>query len=39
MSEPQPLLTIIIPAYNEEHRLPRSLEQIVAFIQAQPEVM
>ena len=35
----QPLLTIIIPAYNEEHRLPRSLEQIVAFIQAQPEAM
>ena len=39
MSEPQPLLTIIIPAYNEEYRLPRSLEQIVAFIQAQPEAM
>ena len=39
MSEQQPLLTIIIPAYNEEYRLPRSLEQIVAFIQAQPEAM
>ena len=39
MSESQPLLTIIIPAYNEEYRLPRSLEQIVAFIQAQPEPM
>lgn len=32
-----PLLSIIIPAYNEERRLPRSLDQIVAFIQQQPE--
>jgi len=37
--QPEPLLTIIIPAYNEERRLPRSLEQIVAFIRAQPELM
>lgn len=35
----EPLLTIIIPAYNEERRLPPSLDQIVAFIQAQPEPM
>jgi len=35
----EPLLTIIIPAYNEERRLPRSLEQVVAFVQAQPEPM
>ena len=34
--QPEPLLSIIIPAYNEEHRLPRSLDQIVAFIEAQP---
>ena len=32
----QPLLSIIIPAYNEEQRLPRSLESIVAFIEEQP---
>jgi dolichyl-phosphate beta-glucosyltransferase len=33
--QPEPLMTIIIPAYNEEHRLPRSLDNIVAFIEAQ----
>lgn len=33
--QPQPLMTIIIPAYNEEHRLPRSLDKIVAFIDEQ----
>ena len=33
------LLTIIIPAYNEEHRLPRSLDQIVAFLAEQRERM
>lgn len=35
----EPLLTIIIPAYNEERRLPPSLDQIAAFVQAQPEPM
>ena len=35
----EPLLTIIIPAYNEERRLPKSLEQITAFVQAQSEPM
>jgi len=35
--QPEPLMTIIIPAYNEEHRLPRSLDDIVAFIQAQAD--
>jgi dolichyl-phosphate beta-glucosyltransferase len=38
-SEPELLLTIIIPAYNEERRLPRSLEQVVTFVQQQPEPM
>ncbi len=33
----EPLLTLIIPAYNEERRLPDSLEKIVSFIQQQPE--
>jgi hypothetical protein len=28
-----PLLTLIIPAYNEERRLPKSLDQIAAFVQ------
>lgn len=31
----QPLLSIIIPAHNEENRLPRSLEQVFAFLDAQ----
>jgi dolichyl-phosphate beta-glucosyltransferase len=30
-SRPSPLLSIIIPAYNEEHRLPDSMEQILAW--------
>lgn len=33
----EPLLSIIIPAYNEEKRLPRSLDQIVAFVNRRPE--
>lgn len=35
----EPLLTLIIPAYNEERRLPKSLTEIVAFIQEQAEPM
>ncbi|MEE8162621.1 MAG: glycosyltransferase, partial [Anaerolineae bacterium] len=31
----EPLLSIIIPAHNEEHRLPGSLEKIVAFLEQQ----
>ncbi len=31
-----PLLSIIIPAHNEENRLPQSLEVILEFIHAQP---
>jgi glycosyltransferase involved in cell wall biosynthesis len=31
----QPLLSIIIPAYNEANRLPSTLEQVFAFIQQQ----
>lgn len=34
-----PLLTLIIPAYNEERRLPKSLDQIAAFVEQQPEPM
>ena len=29
-----PLLSIIIPAHNEERRLPRTLEQVFAFLRA-----
>jgi len=31
-----PLLSIVIPAYNEEHRLPPSLQKIHTFLEAQP---
>ena len=31
-----PLLSIIIPAHNEEHRLPDSLNKVLAFLQSQP---
>lgn len=31
-----PLLSIIIPAHNEEHRLHNSLDEIIAFLLAQP---
>jgi dolichyl-phosphate beta-glucosyltransferase len=30
-----PFLSVIIPAYNEEYRLPHTLEQILAFLQDQ----
>jgi dolichyl-phosphate beta-glucosyltransferase len=32
----QPFLSIIIPALNEEIRLPRTLEQVLQFVTAQP---
>lgn len=31
----QPLLSIVIPAYNEEHRLPETLERIAGFLDRQ----
>lgn len=32
----RPLLSIIIPAHNEEHRLPNGLDQVFAFLATQP---
>lgn len=32
----RPYLSIVIPAYNEEHRLPRTLERIAAYLADQP---
>ena len=31
-----PFFSLIIPAHNEEHRLPDTLKQVVAYLQAQP---
>jgi dolichyl-phosphate beta-glucosyltransferase len=31
-----PILSVIVPAYNEEQRLPDSLRQIMAYLDAQP---
>jgi hypothetical protein len=33
---PVPFLSIIIPAYNEEHRLPKTINQVVNFLESQP---
>lgn len=35
-SAPRPWLSIVIPAHNEERRLPRSLERVAAYLSAQP---
>ncbi len=35
IDQDNPLLTIIIPAYNEERRLPTTLPQVIAFVEAQ----
>ena len=32
----QPFLSIVIPALNEESRLPASLDSILTFLHAQP---
>ncbi len=32
-----PLVEVVLPAYNEEHDLPRSVETLVAFLRAQPQ--
>jgi dolichyl-phosphate beta-glucosyltransferase len=31
-----PLLSVVVPTYNEEQRLPESLRQILAYLDAQP---
>jgi dolichyl-phosphate beta-glucosyltransferase len=33
------LMTIIIPAYNEAHRLPKTLERVLAFVESRPEAL
>ncbi|MGC9356305.1 MAG: dolichyl-phosphate beta-glucosyltransferase [Anaerolineae bacterium] len=32
-----PLMTIVIPAYNEAHRLPQTLTRVMDFVKARPE--
>lgn len=34
MEEREPLASIIIPAYNEERRMPASLERITTFLRS-----
>jgi dolichyl-phosphate beta-glucosyltransferase len=36
MSPEQPYLSIVIPAYNEEQRLPANLERVLQYANAQP---
>ncbi|MFH0983957.1 MAG: dolichyl-phosphate beta-glucosyltransferase [Candidatus Omnitrophota bacterium] len=36
MKEKMPHLSVVIPAYNEELRLPQTLASVVAFLQSQP---
>jgi glycosyltransferase involved in cell wall biosynthesis len=31
----KPFLSVVIPAYNEEQRLPETLEQVFVFLQTQ----
>lgn len=33
-----PFLSIVIPAYNEEKRLPKTLEQVHSFLESQPYI-
>lgn len=39
MNQPEVLVSIIVPAYNEECRLPGSLEKIVNYVTSQAECM
>lgn len=36
-SEPAPAVTIVMPAWNEEARLPAGLEHVIAFLSATPQ--
>ena len=33
---PNPFLSVIIPAFNEEQRLPKTLDQVLTFLKGQP---
>lgn len=37
MTKQEPLMTIIIPAYNEAERLPKTLKRVMTFVEARPE--
>ena len=38
MTSGQPYLSIVIPAYNEERRLPGNLDKVMEYLQSQPYV-
>ena len=33
------LMTVVIPAWNEAHRLPATLDRVVTFIESRPETL
>ncbi len=38
-SSDQPLMTIVIPAYNEAHRLPQTLTRVMDFVASRSETL
>lgn len=34
--DPRPFLSVVIPAYNEEHRLPATLSSVIEFLSSRP---
>jgi len=39
MTSSDPLMTVVIPAYNEAHRLPQTLTRVMDFVASRPETL